>query len=76
MRKWHSPEVPADDDWAVNNKTVVLKIYRLEILFFAHKMPMAGHLGVSMLSSRIIFIGLVKREMFQITAGLVIFVRW
>ena len=32
MRKWRSPEVPADDEWAVNHQIVVPKIYRSEIL--------------------------------------------
>ena len=47
MRKWHSPEVPADDEWAVNHQIVVPKIYRSEILSLAHETPMPGHLGVN-----------------------------
>ena len=47
MRKWRSPEIPADDEWAVNHQIVVPKIYRSEILSLAHENPMSGHLGVN-----------------------------
>ena len=43
MRKWRFPEVPADDEWAVNHQIVVLKIYRSEIFSVAHETPMSGH---------------------------------
>ena len=39
MRKWRSPEVPADDEVAVNHQNVVPKIYRLGILSLAHETP-------------------------------------
>ena len=47
MRKWRSPGVPADEEWAVNYQIVLPKIYRSEILSFAHETPMSGHLGVN-----------------------------
>ena len=47
MRKWRSPEFPADGKWAVNHQIVVPKIYRSEILSLAHETPMSGHLGVN-----------------------------
>ena len=47
MRKWRSPEIPADDEWAVNQQIVGPKIYRSEILSLAHETPMSGHLGVN-----------------------------
>ena len=47
MRKWRSPEVPVDDEWAVNHRIVVPKIYRSEILSLAHETPMSDHLGVT-----------------------------
>ena len=47
IRKWRFPEVPADDEWAVNHQIVVPKIYRSEILSLAHETPMSGHLGVN-----------------------------
>ena len=47
MRKWRSPEVPADDEWAVNRQIVVPTVYRSEIFSLAHKTPMSGHLGVN-----------------------------
>ena len=47
MRKWHSLEVPADDEWAVNHQIVVPKIYRSPILSLVHEIPMSGHLGVN-----------------------------
>ena len=61
MRKWRSPEIPADDAWAVNYQTVVLKIYRSEILSLAHETTMSGHLGVNKTYHKILnhFIGLV-----------------
>ena len=31
MRKWRSPEVPADGEWAVSHQIVIPKIYRSEI---------------------------------------------
>ena len=39
MRKWRSPEVSADDEWAVNHQIVIPKIYRSEILSLAHETP-------------------------------------
>ena len=61
MRKWRSPEVSADDEWAVNHQIVVPKIYRSEILSLAHETPMSGHLGVNKTYHKILnhFIGLV-----------------
>ena len=49
MRKWRSPEVPADAEWAVNHQIVVPKIYRsvIHVLSLAHETPMSGHLGVN-----------------------------
>ena len=47
MRKWRSPEIPADDEWAVNHQIMVPKNYRSEILSLAHETPMSGHLGVN-----------------------------
>ena len=47
MRKWRSPEVPADDEWTVNHQIVVPKIYRSEILSSAHETSMSGLLGVT-----------------------------
>ena len=43
MRKCRSPEVPADDEWAVSHQIVVPKIYRSKILSIAHEKPMSGH---------------------------------
>ena len=45
MRKWRSPEVLADDEWAVNHQIVIPKIYISEILSLAHETPMSGHLS-------------------------------
>ena len=47
MRKWRPPQVPADEDWAVQHQIVVPKSYRPEILSMAHDTPLAGHLGVN-----------------------------
>ena len=40
MRKWRSPEVPADDEWAGIHQIVVRKIYRSDILSLAHETPL------------------------------------
>ena len=60
MRKWRSPEIPADDEWAVNYQIVVPKIYRSDILSLALETPMSGHLGVNKTYHKILnhFIGL------------------
>ena len=64
MRKWRSPEVPADDEWAVNHQIVIPKIYRSEILSLAHETPMSGPLGVNKTYHKILnhFIGLVVSD--------------
>ena len=31
MRKWRSPEIPADDEWAVNHQVVVLQIRNIKL---------------------------------------------
>ena len=54
MRKWRSPKVPADKEWAVNHQIVVLKIYRSEILRSAHETPMSGHLGINKTYNKIL----------------------
>ena len=46
MRKWRSPEVPANEERAVVNQVVVPAIYRDTILSMAHSLPLGGHLGV------------------------------
>ena len=47
MRKWHSHDVSADDEWAVNHQIVFPRVYRPEILNLAHEIPMSGHLGIN-----------------------------
>ena len=47
MRKWRSPEVPADEEWAVSHQMMVPIIYRSDILSLAHETPMSGHFGVN-----------------------------
>ena len=54
MRKSRSPEVPADDEWAVNHQIVVPKTYRSETLSSAHETPMSGHFGVNMTYHKIL----------------------
>ena len=80
MRKWRSPEIPADDGWVVNHQIVVTKIYISEIFSLAHEKPMSGHLqvGVNKTYQKILnhFYWPGLTQMFQITAGLVILVRW
>ena len=47
MRKWRSPEVPADDEWAINHQIVLPKIYRSDLLSLAHETPLSGYLGAN-----------------------------
>ena len=47
MRKWHPPDVSAEDEWTVNHQIVVPRVYHPEILNLAHETPMSGHLGVN-----------------------------
>ena len=47
MRKWRPPNVSAEDEWTVNHQIVVPRVYRHEILNFAHETPMSGHLGAN-----------------------------
>ena len=39
-------DVSAEDEWTVNHKIVVSRIYRTELLNLAHATPMPGHLGI------------------------------
>ena len=52
MRKWRPPDVPADAEWAVKHQVVLPKSYRNGVLSMAHETPLAGHLGVSKLTTR------------------------
>lgn len=54
MRKWRSPEVPADQEWRVLTQIVVPKPFRAEILKLAHEPPTSGHLGVRKTQDRIL----------------------
>ena len=47
MRKWHPPDVSAEDEWTVNHQIVVPRVYCPEILNLAHDTPMSGHLGIN-----------------------------
>ena len=48
MRKWRSPEVSADSEWAaVNHQVVLYKICRVKISILAHETPMSGLLGIN-----------------------------
>ena len=47
MRKWRSPDVPAEDEWTVKYQVVIPKAYQAKILSTAHETPLAGHLGVN-----------------------------
>ena len=40
MRKWHPPDVSADDAWTVNHQIVPHRAYCHEILNLAHETPM------------------------------------
>ena len=52
MRKWRTPDVSADDEWAVKYQIVVPNVYRPEILSMTHETPLAGHMGVNKTQQR------------------------
>ena len=78
MKKWLSPEVPADEEWAVYHQIVVPKLCRSEILSLAREMPLSGHSSINKTYNKILnyFLSWFKNQMFQITARLVTLVRW
>ncbi|XP_063408799.1 uncharacterized protein LOC134692279 [Mytilus trossulus] len=46
MRKWMPPDAAPEEEWRVVYQVVVPKVYRQEIIGFAHDTPLAGHLGI------------------------------
>eukprot|EP00066_Takifugu_rubripes_P025346 XP_011614612.1 PREDICTED: uncharacterized protein LOC105418111 [Takifugu rubripes] len=54
MRKWHPPDIPASEDWAVVHQVIVPKAYRNDILSMGHCLPLGGHLGVNKTVNKII----------------------
>ena len=55
MKTWRPPDVSAEDEWTVNHQTVVPRVYRPEILNFAHDTPMSGHLGINKTYHKILY---------------------
>jgi len=47
MRKWRSPDVSIEDEWAVTHQIVILKSYRQKILSIALETPLSGHMGMN-----------------------------
>ena len=45
-KKWHPPDVSAEDEWTVNHQIVVPKVYRPESLNLANETPRSGHLSI------------------------------
>ena len=54
MRKYRSPDIPAEDEWKLYHQIVVPKLFRNHVLSLAHENPMAGHLGVNKTCERIL----------------------
>jgi len=54
MRKYRPPYVPASDSWKVLDQVVIPACYRQDILGLAHDHPLAGHLGISKTTDRIL----------------------
>ncbi|XP_071177647.1 uncharacterized protein [Mytilus edulis] len=46
VRKWGPPDATLEEEWRVVYQVVVPKVYRQEIIGFAHDTPLAGHLGI------------------------------
>jgi len=47
MRKWRPPTAAADEEWQVSHQIVVPNCYCTDILSLAHKLSLAGHLGIN-----------------------------
>lgn len=76
MRKWHPPDIPASEDWAVVHQVIVTKAYRNDILSMAHCLPLGGHLGINKTVNKIrSFCGQDYIRMWLPFAGHVIVVR-
>ena len=47
MYTWRPPKISPDEEWQISHQVVVPKCYHEEVLSLAHKLPLAGHLGIS-----------------------------
>ena len=47
MKMWRPPDVPTEEEWAVQYQMIVPKTYRPDVLSTADETPLPGHLGVN-----------------------------
>ena len=47
MKMWRPPDIPTEEEWAVQYQMIVPKTYRPDVLSTAGETPLPGHLGVS-----------------------------
>ena len=47
MKMWRPPDVPTEEEWAVQYQMIVPKTYRPDVLSTAGETPLPGHLGVN-----------------------------
>ena len=47
MKMWRPPDVPTEEEWAVQYQMIVPMTYRPDVLGTADETPLPGHLGVN-----------------------------
>ena len=47
MKMWRPPDVPTEEEWAVQYQMIIPKTYRPDVLSTADETPLPGHLGVN-----------------------------
>ena len=47
MKMWRLPDIPTEEEWAVQYQMIVPKTYRPDVLSTAGETPLPGHLGVN-----------------------------
>ena len=47
MKMWRPPDVPKEEEWAVQYQMIVPMTYRPDVLSTADETPLPGHLGVN-----------------------------
>ena len=47
MKMWRPPDIPTEEEWAVQYQMIVPKTYRPDVLSTADETPLPGQLGVN-----------------------------
>ena len=54
MKMWRPPDVPTEEDWALQYQMIVPTTYRPDVLSTADETPLPGHPGVNKTCQRIL----------------------